>query len=81
MEEWRILHMEGFITIGPPTQCARQDITVPVYLKTKVIIIGKMSQPSYLPEIPIWLVLGYLRLKMSEKKNEDVRFSGYELHK
>ena len=28
-----------------------------------------MLQPSYLPEIQIWLVTGYFRLNMSEKKN------------
>ena len=42
-----------------------------------------MFQPSYLPEIRIWLVTGYYRLNMSEKKrcktnrrDNVARFSG-----
>ena len=57
-------------------------------LKTNVITLGNMFQPSYLTEIQIWLVSGYLRLRMPEKKRCDtiwrddiVRFSGNELWK
>src|SRR4051812_2504461 len=34
------------ITIGPPVRCARHDITLPGHVKTIVITLGKMSQPS-----------------------------------
>ena len=56
------------ITIGPPTRCARHDIILPGYIKTNVITLGIMFQPSFLTKIQIRLVSGYLRLRMSEKK-------------
>ena len=56
------------ITIGPRASCARHDITLPGHIKTNVINLGNMFQPSYLAEIQIWLVSGYLRLGMPEKK-------------
>ena len=56
------------ITIGPPARCARHDITLPGHIKTNVITLGNMFQPSYLTEIQIWSVLGYLRLRMPERK-------------
>ena len=59
------------ITIGPPARCARHDITLPGHIKTNVITLGNMFQPSYLTEIQIWLVSGYLRLGMPEKKRCD----------
>ena len=76
------------ITIGPLTRCARHDITLPGHIKTIVITLGNMFQPSYLTEIQIWLVSGYLKLTMLEEKRCDtnwqddiVRFSGNELWK
>ena len=56
------------ITLGPPARCARHDTTLPSHLKTNVITLGNMFQPSYLSEVRIRLVLGYLRLGMPEKK-------------
>ena len=56
------------ITLGPPTRCARHDITLPGHIKTIVITLGNMFQPSYLTEIQILLVSGYLRLRIPEKK-------------
>ena len=56
------------ITIGPPARCARHDITLPCHIKTIVITLGNMYQPSYLTKIQIWLVSRYLRLRMPEKK-------------
>ena len=57
-------------------------------VKTNVITLGNMLQPSYLTEIQIWLGSGYLRLRMSEQKrcnttwrDDIVRFSGNELWK
>ena len=76
------------ITVGPPARCARHDITLPGHMKTNVITLGNMSQPSYLTEIQIRLVSNYLRLRMPEKKrcntnwrDDIVRFSGNELRK
>jgi hypothetical protein len=76
------------ITIGPPARCARHDITLPGHPRTNVITPGNMSQSSYLTEIQIWLVSGYLRLRMPEKKrcntnwwDDIVRFLGNELWK
>ena len=56
------------ITIGPPVRCAKHDITLPSHIKTNVITLENMFQPSYLTEIQIWLESRYLRLRMSEKK-------------
>ena len=88
MEEWITLLKGRTITIGPPASCARHDITLPGHIKTNVINFGNMSQPSYLTEIQIWLVPGYLRLGMPEKKrcntnwrDANVRSSGNELWK
>ena len=88
MEEWITLLERETITIGPPASCARHDITLPGHIKTNVITLGNMSQPSYLTEIQIWLVSGYLRLGMPEKKrcntnwqDDKVRSSGNELWK
>ena len=76
------------ITIGPPARCAMHDITLPGHIKTNIITPGNMFQPSHLTEIQIWLVSGYLRLGMPEKKrcntnwrDDIVRFSGNELWK
>ena len=87
MEEWITL-LKGTITIGPQARCARHDITLLGHIKTNVITLGNMFQPSYLTEIQIWLVSGYLRLGMPEKKrcnrywrDENVRSSGKELWK
>ena len=43
------------------------------YRETNIIVLGKMFQLSYLPEIQIWLVLGYSRLIESRKKNEGLQ--------
>ena len=76
------------LTIGPPPRGggARHDIMLPGHVEINVTTLGDMSQPSYLTEIQIRLVSGYLRLRMSEKKscgtyqrNDIVRFSGNEL--
>ena len=76
------------ITIGPPARCARHHITLPGHIKTKVITLGNMFQPSYLSEIQIWSVSKYLRRGMPERKryntnrrDDIVRFSGNELWK
>ena len=77
------------ITIGPPVRCARHGITLPGHVKTNVITLENMFQPSNLTEVQIWLVYGYLRLGMPEKKkrcntnwrDDIVRFSGNELWK
>ena len=41
------------ITIGPLARCARHEITLPGHIKTNVITLGNMFQPSYLAEIQI----------------------------
>ena len=46
------------ITIGPPARGARHDITLPGQIKTNVITLGNMFQPSYQTEIQIRLVSG-----------------------
>ena len=60
------------IMIGPPARGgARHDIMLPGYQRIDIITLGKVSQPSYLTEIQIRLVSGYLRLRMSEKKRRN----------
>ena len=39
------------ITIGPPARCARHDNTLPGHIKTNIITLGNMFQPSYLTEV------------------------------
>ena len=56
------------ITLGPLVRCARHGITLPGHIGTNVITLESMFQPSYLTEIQIWLVSGYLRVRMPEKK-------------
>ena len=68
MEEWLTLLKGRTITMGPPARWARHDNTLPGHIKTNVITLGNMSQPSYLTEIQIRLVSGYLRLRIPEKK-------------
>ena len=41
------------ITIGPPARCARHDNNLPGHIKTNVITLGNMFQPSYPTEIQI----------------------------
>ena len=74
------------IMIGPLAGGgARHDIRVPGHQRINIITLGKLSQPSYLTEIQIRLVSGYLRLRMSEKKRRNTNrygiasFSGNEL--
>ena len=60
------------IMIGPPAGVgARHDIVLPGHQRINVITLGKLSQPSYLTEIQIRLVSGYLRFRMSEKKRRN----------
>ena len=47
---------------------ARHDIILPGHQRTNIITAGKLSQPSYLTEIQIRLVSGYLRLRIPENK-------------
>ena len=47
---------------------ARHDIMLPGHVEINVTTLGGMSQPSYLTEIQIRLVSGYLRLRIPEKK-------------
>ena len=77
------LAKEETIIIGPPARCARHDIMLPGHVEINVTTLGDMSQPSYLTEIQIRLVSGYLRLRIPEKKrcnangrDDIVRFSG-----
>ena len=71
-----------YITIGPPARWSRYDTTSPGHITTNIITFGNMFQPPYLAEIQNWLVSGYLRLGMPEKKrcntiwrDDIVRFS------
>ena len=73
---------KGTITLGAPARCARHDITLPGHMRTSDITLENMFQPSYLTEIQIRLVSGYLRLRIPEKKrrnanwrDDNVRFS------
>ena len=57
------------IMIGPPAGGgggARHDIMLPGHQRINIMTRGKLSQPSYLTEIQIRLVSGYLRLRMPE---------------
>ena len=59
------------IMIGPPAGGgggARHDIMLAGHQRINIITLGKVSQPSYLTEIQIRLVSGYLRLRIPEKK-------------
>ena len=76
------------IMIGPPAEGggARHDIMLPGHQRINIITLGKLSQPSYLTEIQIRLVSGYLKLRGSERKrcntnrrNDIARFSRSEL--
>ena len=68
MEEWLTLLKGRTITIGPPARCARHDINLPGHIRTIVVTLGNMFQPSYLTKIQIRLVSGHLKLRMPEKK-------------
>ena len=81
MEEWRILHMEEFITIGPSAQCVTQDITVPDYIKTEVIIIGKCPNHHICPRFRSDWCQGTSGSRCRRRKDDDARFSRYELRK
>ena len=60
------------IMIGPPARGgARHDIMLSGHVEINVTTLGDMSQPSYLTEIQIRLVSGYLRLRIPEKKRCD----------
>ena len=82
------LAKKEIIIMGPPVRCARHDITLPGHMRTNVITLENMFQPSYLTEIQIWLGSWYLRHRMPKKKRCDtdwrddiVRFSRIELWK
>ena len=79
---------QDIIITGLPAGCVGHDIHFTGYRGTNIIVLGKCSKPSYLPEIQIWLVSGYSRLIESRKKKkvcntnrrDDVAgFSGDEL--
>ena len=60
------------IMIGPPAGGgARHDIMLAGHQRINIITLGKVSQPSYLTEIQIRLVSGYLRLRIPKKKRCD----------
>ena len=61
------------IIIGLPDECVGHDIHLTGYRETNIIVLGEMFQPSYLPEIQIWLGSGYFRLIESRKKNESLQ--------
>ena len=44
---------EETITLGPLVKRARHDITLPGHIKTNVITLENVLQPSYLTEIQI----------------------------
>ena len=82
------LAVKESIMIGPPDEGggARHDIMLPGHQRINIMTLGKLSQPSYLTEIQIRLVSGYLRLRIPEKKrcntnrrNDISKFSGNEL--
>ena len=84
MEKMVDLLNQDTIMIDLPARCVGQNINL---LGTYIIILGEF-QPSYLPEIQIWLVSGYSRLIESRKKmkvcntirrDNAARFSGNEL--
>ena len=47
------LAKEETIIIGPPARCARHDITLPGHIKTNIITLGNMFQPSDLIGVTI----------------------------
>ena len=59
--------------IGLPAGCVGHDIHFTGFRGTDIIVFGKCSKPSYLPEIQIWLVSGYSKLIESRKKNESLQ--------
>ena len=61
---------QDIIITGLPAGCVGHDIHLTGYRETNIIVLGKMLQPSYLPEIQIWLVSEQSRLIESRKKNE-----------
>ena len=65
------LAVKESIMIGPTAGGgggARHDIMLPGHQRINIMTLGKLSQPSYLTEIQIRLVSGYLRLRIPEKK-------------
>ena len=60
---------QDIIITSLPAGCVGHDIHFTSYRGTNIIVLGEMFQPSYLPEIQIWLVSGYSRLIESRKKN------------
>ena len=64
MEKMVKLLNQDTTIVDLPTRCVGQNIDlVGIY----ILALGK-AQPSYLPEIQIWLVTEYFRLLMSEEK-------------
>ena len=66
--------------IGLPAGCVGHDIHFTGFWGTDIIVLGKCSKPSYLPEIQIWLVSGYSRLIESRKKNESLQHNSTRWH-
>ena len=64
---------QDIIITGLPAGCVGHDIHFTGFRGTDIIVLGKCSKPSYLPEIQIWLVSGYSRLIESRKKNESLQ--------
>ena len=62
---------QDIIITGLPAGCVGHDIHFTGFRATNIIILGEMFQPSYLPEIQIWLVSGYSRL-IEYRKNKKV---------
>ena len=59
--------------IGLPAGCVGHDIHFTGFRGTDIIVLGKCSKPSYLPEIQIWLVSGYSRPIESRRINESLQ--------
>ena len=64
---------QDIIITGLPAGCVGHDIHFTGFRGTDIIVLGKCSNPSYLPKIQIWLVSGYSRLIESRKKNESLQ--------
>ena len=73
MGRWPTFSNKITTITGLPAGCVGHDIHFTGFQGTDIIVLGKCSKPSYLPEIQIWLVSGYSRLIESRKKNESLQ--------
>ena len=73
MGRWPTSSNQDTTTGGLPAGCVGHDIHLTGYRETNIIVLGEMFQPSYLPEIQIWLVSEYSRPIESRKKNESLQ--------